>query len=388
VGLLVVGIALMAACSIGSEWTGEASERRLAAHGISIDLPPGWDGRISKRKWPLSGQAVVYFASFTLPARDDRPASKALRAMGRDDVLVGLYETPREMGVGSVKPRIEVDARGLLSINGVYGPGDETFVAGGRAFILNSTFGRQHPSQRLIRSVNAVLASLRVAPRKRPLRLAADPAPPRALGPVRLFPTPVSILNRCRRAQARSRFPVLCPARLPRPFIAWGRGEPPALAAEELPAPGTWWRSRSDPRYRKRRFSGVGIGYGAPWEPDSGSDWRRHLWRNHPCCFLHLEVFWRQKGRRQVPAGARGALLGGRRGLLKDASSYGTASQTGDHLYWANHTRFLWEENGVPYVATLHRFGTKQETRALLGRLIRELRPVRPFARPGVGSSG
>ncbi len=87
--------------------------------------------------------------------------------------------------------------------------------------------------------------------------------------------------------------------------------------------------------------------------------------------------FWRQPGRRHVPEGARPATLGGRRGVLKDATSYGLASGANDYLYWANHTRFLWRENGVDYVASLHRFGTKKETRALLGRLIRELRPAK-----------
>jgi hypothetical protein len=62
--------------------------------------------------------------------------------------------------------------------------------------------------------------------------------------------------------------------------------------------------------------------------------------------------------------------------LLKDGTSWGLASPSGDYLYFSNHTRFLWRERGVDYVATLHRFGSLQETRALLGRLIRELRPV------------
>jgi hypothetical protein len=51
-----------------------------------------------------------------------------------------------------------------------------------------------------------------------------------------------------------------------------------------------------------------------------------------------------------------------RRGLLKDATSYGLGSPN-DYLYFPNHTRFLWHENGVVYVVTLHRFGTKREAR-------------------------
>jgi hypothetical protein len=385
--VLLTAVALLPACSIHDSENGTSGatrpERRVAAHGISIVLPPGWDARIAVRDRPLSGQVIAYFASYRLPRRDDWEATKALRAMRSNDVLVGLYEAPSgEAGLRPpAKPRIDIDERGLLSLGGVFGPGDETFVASGRAFILNSTFGRKHPRKELFRSVNAILASLRVEPRRGPLRPASDPAPASAFRPVRLYPAPPSIVNRCRVAQARSRFPILCPARLPRPFIAWGREKPPALLAEMLPAPGSSWRSRSDPAYRNRRLSGVSIGYGAPWEPDSGADWRRHLWRNRPCCFLHFEVFWRAEGRQHVPPGARPATLGGRRGQLKDATSYGLAAPTEDGPYWANHARFLWREDGVPYVATLHRFGTKQETRALLERLISELRPIRSLPR-------
>jgi hypothetical protein len=124
-----------------------------------------------------------------------------------------------------------------------------------------------------------------------------DPAPASALTPARPFSTPVRLLKQCRLAQAHSRFPILSPVRLPGAFLGWPRGDPPQPAAERFPAPGELWRSRSDPRYKNRSFSGVSIGYGAPWEPDSGPDWRIHRWRNRPCCFLHFEVFWRQEGR-------------------------------------------------------------------------------------------
>jgi hypothetical protein len=374
---LVVGLAFVAACSARSsedEAPPEPIGKRVTGLGIRIDLPRGWEGRISERGWPLPGAVLVHIASFPLPARDDDDASKARKAVGRNDVLLVLSEGLRGTTLPLERPRIEPGHR-LASI-GPYFFIDQYFVASGRVFLLHATFGSKSPPKNLIRSVNAALASLSSEPRTRPLRPPPDPAPPRALAPVRLLPTPLRVLNQCRLAQARSSFPILCPALLPRPFLGWPRGGPPEPAAERLPAPGASWRSRSDPRYRKRSFSGVSIGYGAPWEPDSGPDWRVHLWRNRPCCFLHFEVFWRQKGRRHVPAGARPATLGGRRGLLKDATSFGLASRKNDYLYWANHTRFLWRENGVDYVATLHRFGTKQESRTLLGRLIGELRPV------------
>jgi hypothetical protein len=373
----LVGVACLVGCSVvngDSETTGEGSGKMLSAQGISIDVPPGWYGRISARGRPLPGAALLHVASFPLPRGDDDNASKARKAMGRSDVLLVLSEGLREANLPLESPRIEPGER-LFS----FGPHfffDRSFVAAGRLFIFQATFRSRLPPKRLIRTVNAALASLAFEPRSKPLRPARDPAPARVFEPVRLLPTPPRIVNQCQLAQARSSHPILCPARLPRPFVGWPQGGPPKAVAQRLPAPGVSWRSRSDPRYRNRSFSGVSIAYAAPWEPDSGPDWQLHLWRNRPCCFLHFEVFWRREGRRHVPVGARPATLGGRRGLLKDATSYGVASRENDYLYWANHTRFLWRETGVDYVATLHRFGTKEETRALLSRLIRELRPA------------
>jgi len=41
---------------------------------------------------------------------------------------------------------------------------------------------------------------------------------------------------------------------------------------------------------RRRLVAGLNFSYGAHWEPQSGPDWRRHAWRNRPCCSLHFEV--------------------------------------------------------------------------------------------------
>jgi hypothetical protein len=369
---LVLVLVFASGCSglrSGGEGPAERTDNRLDGHGVSVRLPRAWDGRIAERGFPLPGATVVYAASFPLPARDDEPASKAQRAVRRGDVLVILSETLHNLSLPTTKPAIALNTRGASV--------DQYFIANGRAFALRATFGSKSPAKKLIRSVNALLASLTVERRNRPLTPAPDPVPASALAPVELFATRARVLTQCRLAQARSRFPILCPARLPRPFLGWPRSDRvPEPSARALPAPSASWRSRSDPRYLKRQAGGLSIGYGAPWEPDSGPDWRLHLWRNRPCCFLHFEVFRRAEGRQHIPAGSHPAMLGGRRGLLKDASSYGLASRENDYLYWPNHTRFLWQENGVAYVATLHRFGTNQETRALLGRLIRELRPV------------
>jgi len=312
----------------------ETGARRLTGLGISVDLPRGWHGQISTSNRPALGAAVVAVAN---------------RRLG---VRVVLSETLRSENLPVQAARIERNWR--LSI------ADRYFLKSGRAFWLHATFGTRPPAKRAIRSLNAVLGSLNVERRERPLRPAPDPQLAKAFVPPRLLPLPARVVGECRRAQARASFPILCPRRLPRPFVK----SPVKFAAYVIPGPAG------------HTPLGLGFGYGAPWEPDSGPDWRLHLWRNRPCCFLHFEVFRRASGRRQVPAGARRAILGGRRGLLKDATSWGLGSSTGDYLYFPNHTRFVWSEHGVDYVATLHRMGTLRETRALLARLIRELRPV------------
>ena len=125
---------------------------------------------------------------------------------------------------------------------------------------------------------------------------------------------------------------------------------------------------------------GMSFSYGVPWEPDSGPYWRDHLWRNRPCCFLHLEVWRALAGKPTFPSTAQPATLGGHRGDLARATGYGLACGPGDAgVFFCNHTRFRWQANGVWFVASLHRFGSTGETQALLSRLIRQLRPT--FAR-------
>jgi hypothetical protein len=78
-----------------------------------------------------------------------------------------------------------------------------------------------------------------------------------------------------------------------------------------------------------------------------------------------------------MPAKIRPVLLGGHRGLLAPAGGYGLYDcGTGNGaVFFCNHWRFYWHQHGSWYVATLHHFGP--QSRQLLGRLLRELRPVR-----------
>src|SRR6266508_1841720 len=199
-------------------------------------------------------------------------------------------------------------------------------------------------------------------------RAPSDPPPRAAFATVRLHPLPLQALNQCRLARAIA----FCPRRLPLASLpGWRapRGTPPPILVAQR------YRPFRDGR---ARLVGVSFGYGAPWEPDSGPDWRQHLWRNRPCCFLHFELYRAIKGTPPMAAHVERAPLGGRSGLLAAAAGYGLGC---DGPFFCNHLRFYWRERGSWYVATLHHFGVP-ETRTLLDRLVRELRPVRTL-QPG-----
>jgi hypothetical protein len=191
----------------------------------------------------------------------------------------------------------------------------------------------------------------------------ADPPPKAAFSAVRLYQLPKRVLTQCRLAPAVQ----ICPERLPRAWIAYRRGSaPPALTAE---------------RYRARQNgddteTGISFSYGAPWEPDSGPDWKQHTWRNRPCCFFHFELWHALRGKPTFPDTTRSAIVGGVHGDLATATGAGLGCGRGNAgVYFCNHVRFRWKRGGSCFVATLHSFGNS-ETTVLLGRLIRELRPI------------
>ena len=191
----------------------------------------------------------------------------------------------------------------------------------------------------------------------------ADPPPRAAFVAVRLYALPKRVLTKCHLARAVQ----LCPRRLPRAWIAYRRGAiPPALTAERFAAR----RNGSDSEV------GISFSYGAPWEPDSGPGWQQHLWRNRPCCFFHFELWHALRGRPTFPDTARPAAVGSLHGDLAPATGAGLGCGAGNAgVYFCNHVRFRWKQGGSWFVATLHSFGNR-ETTALLGRLIRELRPI------------
>ncbi|MBD0329250.1 MAG: hypothetical protein ICV64_04015 [Thermoleophilia bacterium] len=202
------------------------------------------------------------------------------------------------------------------------------------------------------------------------------PPPPAAFAPARFAPLPTRAVALCARMPARA----LCPARLPRPFL----GRRPPFRAEVLRAGSS--------------ATGLEFAYSAAVEPPVRG-WRRHTWWNRPCCSLHFTVEW-VRGPAGVPRGARPAVVGGSRGRFLPARGFAFRDDGMRGRFWPNHAWFFWRDRGVAYAASLHVFGRGGETRRLLGRVLRELRPARavgyrraaaptrprPRTRPGRGT--
>jgi hypothetical protein len=179
--------------------------------------------------------------------------------------------------------------------------------------------------------------------------------PPAVFAPAKLAPLPAYARDKCRAAHDLG----LCPARLPRAWLP--RDEPPDLAVQLF-------------RYRDGggRVVQLSFGYGAPVELEPPTV---ELWRNRPCCFLHFDLYRRLSGPALIPDGARPVVFAGKVGLLTPAYGYNMGCGPENRgVYFCNHVRFAWRQNGTWYAATLHNFGPGTQT--LLARLIRELRPV------------
>jgi hypothetical protein len=225
------------------------------------------------------------------------------------------------------------------------------------------------PSPRLtLLALAAVLAMVSLCASVTAALTVADPPPRAAFAAVRLYPLPKRALTQCHLALAVQ----LCPRRLPRASLAYRPGAtPPELTAE-----------RFRPLLNGGAFeAGISFSYGAPWEPDSGPDWQQHAWRNRPCCFLHFDLWHAVRGKPTFPETTRPATVGGVHGDLALATGAGLGCGPGNAgVYFCNHVRFRWTQGGTWFVATLHSFGDA-ETRALLGRIIRELRPIATLPR-------
>lgn len=141
---------------------------RLAAHGIQLDLPDGWEGRVWRRP---QAQPVVHAANFRLPPGDGDFGTSAVVGMPAAGVLVVLVEydsqlagsalfaatgAPRSLGAGEFSPRTL-----LRSLPGQAGL-QRFFTSSGRPFCLYVVIGSAARSRELAAAATGILAGLRL----------------------------------------------------------------------------------------------------------------------------------------------------------------------------------------------------------------------------------
>lgn len=149
---------------------------RLAGHDRSVQLPPGWDGRIYRRR-PAEADAtsrpVLHAGSFALPQERGDFGSDATDLMGADDVFLSLVEyDPEAAGTAlfaAQGPPWPVPARAFsprqLQRHVPGQSGAQFFFShGGRAYCLYVVLGDHGRRGRLVTAANEVLASVRLAP--------------------------------------------------------------------------------------------------------------------------------------------------------------------------------------------------------------------------------
>jgi uncharacterized surface protein with fasciclin (FAS1) repeats len=176
----------------------------LDAYGISVSVPPRWEGRVFRRPRPNetgatsadgdpaspgeTTNAVVHISTVPLAPGAADFASDAVMQLGEDDALLVLFEydpssvqqplfaargIPRSLDPDEFSPNaLQRSVRGQAGVQRFFQESDRAFCL----YVVLGSFARRHQS---VSAVNGVLASLQVAPRG----VALAPSPPSSREP-------------------------------------------------------------------------------------------------------------------------------------------------------------------------------------------------------------
>ena len=141
---------------------------RLSGEGITVDLPPGWEGAIGRSSELEDGairNVVAHFASFPLPPRRGDFGGGAVDLMEPDDALVVLFDYGAS-AVGSAlfaSEELPIVTTGDFdrdilqkSIPGQSGV-QRFFTVSGRAFCLYVVVGSHIYRDEILHGVNHLL---------------------------------------------------------------------------------------------------------------------------------------------------------------------------------------------------------------------------------------
>ena len=146
----------------------------LSAEGITVELPPGWEGVIGRRSTREDGSlrnAVAHFASFPLPARRGDFGAGAVDLMGPGDAFIALFDYGRPSAQTALfavdGPPAVIDAsqfdRSVLQKPLPLQSGIQRFfTAAGRGLCLYIVVGSHVDRADVVPEINRVLSSLTI----------------------------------------------------------------------------------------------------------------------------------------------------------------------------------------------------------------------------------
>jgi hypothetical protein len=144
---------------------------RLAAHGVAIDVPRGWEGRILRRTAlnpTEQSRTVVHVASFPLPEERGDFGVGVTELMRSGDAFVSLFEYGPEsvgqpmfaaQGVPHLTPELFSPRRLQRTLSGQVGC-QLFFTANERPFCLYIVIAGRIHVRTLVTELNAMLQQL------------------------------------------------------------------------------------------------------------------------------------------------------------------------------------------------------------------------------------
>jgi hypothetical protein len=141
---------------------------RISGHGIEVDLPNGWEGRIYRRP---EGRPILHAASFALPADDGDFGGVAVAEMPSGGVFIALAEyDPDVLGTALFAPRglplplraADAHPRALQRLGRGRAGIQRFFTTRGRPFCLYVVIGSERLRAAGVDQANLVLGSLSI----------------------------------------------------------------------------------------------------------------------------------------------------------------------------------------------------------------------------------
>ena len=164
--VIMAAVFAFAGCSGDADDIGGSADRTISGFGVSINLPPGWDGRIVKLEPNAATQVLA--GNFSLPSAEDFLGAETAKAMGPQSLYVwaaDLGSDREHLQPGRWKETslpIQIARADFGPFEGVASPVEavQWAIVGEKAILVMVGFGADQPSDDLIAEANAVLATL------------------------------------------------------------------------------------------------------------------------------------------------------------------------------------------------------------------------------------